>query len=146
MRMKLAHWQVRSEDACRQQCSACSGCSFISSSAAYGDCSWFRQCDLQALKQLDPGDDMRMISNTFKTHYIKEPSPRRWPQKPSSTTTSYDYTNEFKQVPGSWAQSVNLRPLVDGARSRWVSDDVPRPWLEHWELDHSSVFKQVAQW
>jgi hypothetical protein len=81
MRMKLAHWQVRSEDACRQQCSACSGCSFISFSAASGDCSWFRQCDLQALKQLDPGDDMRMISNTFKTHYIKEPSPRRWPQK-----------------------------------------------------------------
>lgn len=106
-------WQVRSEDACRQQCSACSGCSFISFSAAYGDCSWFRQCDLQALKQLDPGDDMRMISNTFKTHYIKEPSPRRWPQKPSPTSTSYDYTNEFKQVPGSWAQSVNLRPLLD---------------------------------
>ena len=43
-------WRVSEEEACISKCATCNRCHFISFSRVFSDCSWFRHCDLTALK------------------------------------------------------------------------------------------------
>ena len=43
-------WRVAEEASCISRCAACSRCHFVSFSQRFSDCSWFRHCDLHALK------------------------------------------------------------------------------------------------
>ena len=43
-------WRLSDEEACISRCATCNRCHFVSFSRRFSDCSWFRRCDLSALK------------------------------------------------------------------------------------------------
>ena len=107
-------WELSSKDVCLQRCASCSGCSFISFSAANRDCSWFREC----VEQLDLGEDLAGIDGRkYTTDYVKVPGPRRWLEKPNSTFLDGAPVEPNRTVRRLWAQldATNLRPLLDAS-------------------------------
>ena len=110
-------WELSSKDVCLQRCASCSGCSFISFSAANRDCSWFREC----VEKLDLGEDLAGIDGRkYTTDYVKVPGPRRWLEKPPSKNSTFldgAPVEPNRTVRRLWAQldATNLRPLLDAS-------------------------------
>ena len=49
--MAQASSQAVARKVCRDLCSACPRCNYVSVAAAHQDCSWFHECDLSALRK-----------------------------------------------------------------------------------------------
>ena len=66
-----ANWTVAAA-ACLQLCRGCPSCRFVTISVAHADCSWYRECNLDALNGQDTGR-MALFGVTKKT-FISGPA------------------------------------------------------------------------
>lgn len=63
-------WQLDTLEQCRQRCAHCEGCNFVSFGDRLRDCSWYRECNVQALLTEGVGISSEEVS-AFRTYAFR---------------------------------------------------------------------------
>ena len=141
-------WQIRSAEACRQACMACSGCSYVSFSAGMQDCSWFRRCT--DLNHLDQGKDLiaahgiRTYARECRQIHIHDPLHQVAHLAPPHVEAIIDRCDVQQNGSDHLVPDAQFCAIDNSRGTGKLSDDLSRHWLKHWELDLGSLLEYVA--